>query len=401
MPLPSFEERQAVMNARYTAGTFGGRLRAPSPRPVARTTGQRPTPPSSGLRPATVVVAPSNCSDKSRADVVLTGTNDHTDILLALAGLSNGGRLLILEGDVYFAGLANSFGPGLLVEGMGAGTVVHLTTTGSRLALGGTGGTVRDLLFSAEAPGTSAECLYMSGDYGEAENVIVQNNGAGDQVWGIRQDGLGSRVRACSLLGCSLGVIAVGVKALVEGCYVTGAVNGIQAGQAGRIIGNVVSGATIGSTAPVSGIATGLWCLVEANWVDLFTIGIHCTGTGTVVIDGNRVENCRREGIMVDGGDDLAVVNNLCIGNGTDANNTWANICIGPHVAVANQVNQVMVAGNMCRKGANVNKPRYGLFIEQSATNTYDSGNDLYQSGVTASRQDNGVGTVVGAADRL
>lgn len=93
--------------ARMANGTLGGASASASP-----ATPTAPEPSSTfdsgggGVRSATVIVAPSNASDQSKAgaDVVLTGSGDESGLDDAAALLpAHGGLILITEGDVYLS----------------------------------------------------------------------------------------------------------------------------------------------------------------------------------------------------------------------------------------------------------------------------------------------------------
>lgn len=82
------------------------------------------------LRSSTIIIAAYNSKDKTKADYVCTGSGDHTIINNAInscvTGGSNGGRVLLLEGDYYLSDrliLKNN----VILEGQGEATILNIS----------------------------------------------------------------------------------------------------------------------------------------------------------------------------------------------------------------------------------------------------------------------------------
>lgn len=117
-------ERHDRALTRMVPGTLGGRVESAAP--VAARPPRAPRGGSGGKRFATVVVAPSNASDQSKAgaDIVLDGSGDESGFVSAagmLPSLDELGKILVTEGDVK---LSDSWTvpAGVLLEGYGAAT---------------------------------------------------------------------------------------------------------------------------------------------------------------------------------------------------------------------------------------------------------------------------------------
>lgn len=74
-------------------------------------------------RTATLVVVASNANDTSNGDYFCDGTDDHVQINLALAALTNGGRVLLSEGT-FQIGANLDFLSNTTLEGQGDGTIL-------------------------------------------------------------------------------------------------------------------------------------------------------------------------------------------------------------------------------------------------------------------------------------
>jgi len=106
-----------------------------------------------GIRGATIVIAPSNAADTTRADVVLTGTADQTAINTAIGNLpAAGGRIVFLDGLISVSGAIVINKSNVTLQGQGDGTNIKLANASNAnvIEMGAAAGnhsriTVRDI----------------------------------------------------------------------------------------------------------------------------------------------------------------------------------------------------------------------------------------------------------------
>jgi parallel beta-helix repeat protein len=121
--------------------------------------------------------------------------------------------------------------------------------------------------------------------------------------------------------------------------------------------------------------------------------GIFLNGCSFCAVKDNKVLENGSHGIYVYNSNDNDILDNRCVGNGTQADNTYDNININADSTNPNGDNN-NIQGNTCRKGAGTNKSRYGIAINSSyCDNNLVTNNDLYDSGVSGDLLDNGTGT--------
>ena len=126
--------------------------------------------------------------------------------------------------------------------------------------------------------------------------------------------------------------------------------------------------------------------------------GIHLTGgIGQAIISNNIIRDFGRQGVHVDSAEECSITNNLIMNCGQQTTNTYDGIFLEGG-AIAGTVDQLNVQGNQIR-GSDT---RYGINVSGAgATDNLVTNNDLLFSGVTASFNNTGAGTIVTAGNRL
>lgn len=135
--------------------------------------------------------------------------------------------------------------------------------------------------------------------------------------------------------------------------------------------------------------------IADATGFGATGFGITITTSAGVALRGNTINNCARDGIKLVTVTDSMVTENRVDNCGTVANATYSSIVL------TSTSNNNMVANNICRMPASGNRVAYGLSIEAGCTGNIAVPNDLLNSGVTASFNDAGTGTITTVGNRL
>ena len=157
-----------------------------------------------GAKTATIVVGPSSNSDSTGYDYVTDGTDDDVQIQAAIDALpTNGGRIILREGQYSCTNTINIDKNGVTLQGQGKGTIVKVAAASSLNYLFYLGNNtpsantiIRDIYFD----GNKANVGYLSGIVLNAANENVEILGC------YFVDSLGNCIE-------NLGTI------LVDGCY--------------------------------------------------------------------------------------------------------------------------------------------------------------------------------------
>lgn len=385
------------------------------------------------VRTATFVVAASDSmvQDKTMADYICTGVNDHLVIQAALDALpATGGEVKLLDGtyNIEVSLVMDSY---QTLRGCGYNTVLTTSTalSGIITALGGAGTEKQGIVIAdlrIDAASTAYAGIYWDYvDNSEIRNVWVHDCSFNKGVteWG-----------GIELLNCDFD------KLVGNSC-----------------IDNLISGIQLGDYIAASGICTEI--LIEGNTcqgngyigISLYTSnnntvtdnncqantepGIHLDSSSNNTVTGNTCQGNGEEGIRVNhSSNNNTVTGNTCTENGsgigvTNSNNNTVtgNTCQGNNeqgiyltlssdntvmgntslensqvtnniyddIALTNSSNN-NVQCNTCRAGGLGNKPRYGISIHSSCQNNLFINNDLYDDGFgTASFGDAGILTYV------
>lgn len=332
-----------------------------------------------GTRWATIVVAPSDATTKSKnkADVLLDGTSDATKLQAAietLDGRSTPGRIVILEGTVYLTSAVTIDMSGtttgrLQIVGMGgfgsdtATKITNSSGSNNLFTIGGPSGSTTRVGFNGlNMTSGSGACIATNATAVDIDACSFSGSGRLlDLGGGLSGPYAPSRVRNCSIdtggSSSSRGIVATyqfGIQ--ISGCKITassGRAISIFADAAATmqptIANNRISGSTsaigiyIGSSTDATNtqdfVVTGNWIstfsdgiymegvangLIGGNAISGCVDGIQVTGAGIignskVLISGNYIYNCTSEGVNIDastlGTSDIAVVFNKFRGN--------------------------------------------------------------------------------------
>jgi parallel beta-helix repeat protein len=146
----------------------------------------------------------------------------------------------------------------------------------------------------------------------------------------------------------------------------------------------------------------GQFIKFEGNNVHYNNYGIYFHGPNNSNIINNIISQNNRHGIQIYGAttaynNNNNISNNQFSENGLETNNTYSHILI--YGDGANNV----IQGNVIRAGSQANKAKYGIRLDSSTkaiNRTLVTGNDCYQSGVTAGISNAGTNTSFGAGNR-
>lgn len=350
------------------------------------------------VRSDTYFIAANNAPAhvKKQADKTCSGTNDHVEVLAALAA---GKAVKCSEGTFYFE-QAIALDSNDTFVGSGKNTIFTTTTANLDIitATGSSGSEKTGILladFCIDGDAGSAtndcgiKCTYM--DNSIVRNCWLQDNGE-DGLYFITCDANSITNNICTgntrdgihVATCSFNTISGNVckDNSTEGIDVTG--NNTE--DKNTIIANTCEGNNNGiylcdseSDVVQSNICTGS---NESG------IAVTC-GNHNCTIIGNTCQDNGYNGIALQSSNNLIVSLNLCTENSQDVTNTDSDILLSG-------VAYSLVQGNICRAGDETNKPKYGIDISDAGCDTVKViNNDLYDDGfVTGAYNDAGTGTI-------
>lgn len=418
---------------------------------------------SGGKEYATLVVAASDthATGKATADFVCTGTNDETTIEAALALLDDetgftGGEIVLLEGNYSLGGNITITQNGTHFRGMGFGTRLKPTTSAfaidcrqtdiaiSNLAMVGTNNgsgsftgsgiegissATRQIITGCHfinlatgidhnGSGVLSNCVFNSGvtqadlrvstglAWRATNNLLIRS-------WGTALDiGFGTAMgNVIDSVGGDGGSATIGIRAGGTSGATGGVVGnflynprhvGIQVSSHGAVVGNIIHGIPNNNSGTGIYVVSGTLATICGNIIRDGQIGIHIDiGSSGVVVQGNHVTLCRREGIKLTGSSGTQLTNCTITGNtitfiSTETSNTWDGIFLEAHVDKCN------IQANTIRRPSGSAGNRYGINIAASTCDdNLVTNNDLSLSGQTGSLNDAGTGTITAAGNRL
>lgn len=396
-----------------------------------------------GLRPGRGSSYFIACSDapamhKLMADLVLTGTNDHTTINAFLLA-KGAGDFLFSTGTIFTAGTISTQANSQKLRG-------PIKTSVSIFATNSAGSDAPILLLahgscaaedfqihgnSANNVGrTSMVGLKITANTCNARRVYVFSSaGRGVEVSGAIQEvileyvvsqnsvTLGFLISATAGLGCTLSMCA-SYGAGSVGCQVSGTGHKISnclwyastthgltdTGSFTQIDncefqGNGQFGCSLGGggASLTGGVArsNGWGVIITSGSTATRVTGIvshtnstgiqHDTGAGPAVISGCMVYNNGGYGIYGNA-DYLAVVGNYVALNSTAGNLTWDQLYLDA------SADNCFIAGNKFWRGAAGNRGAVGIRLS-TGSNNYVAANDLFEGGITAEISDSGTNT--------
>ncbi|MNW34043.1 Pectate lyase superfamily protein [compost metagenome] len=303
-------------------------------------------------RAATVVVAASNSSDKTKssADYVCTGTDDQITINNAISELPvEGGKVLLMEG-AYTVSNGIMQPNGVTLEGMGMSTIIRL----------------RDLQSTNVSIIQNADTL--NGNINiEVRNLLIDGN------------------KANAISGVMYGVYYAFVS--------FGKIENV------RVLNMRSSGIHITNNSS-DNIVIGNYCKANKDSGILIS-----SNSGNNTFMSNNCRDNSSNGIFNNSSDNT-IIGNTCSGNSTGISNSGSNNTIignncsnnfGAGISISNgSYNNVQ--NNTVRKGSE--SPTYGIRVNAGSTKNLVTNNDLYESGATAF-SDAGTGTITTAGNRL
>lgn len=328
-------------------------------------------PPSVGQRTATLVVAASNSSPKSKdgADYVCTGTDDQTTINAAIGALPPGsGKLLLLEGLYTVSGSINLVS-NMILEGMGAATIIKLrnnhnasvdVVAGSSI----TNTTIQDLKIDGNKSNQTSGIMRGVWLFTGSANCTI----SGLKVSNLRGDGIyinnssGNTITENTCNGNS-----------GNGIYISGISN------YNTILGNTCSG---NSNIGINVNSIGNYNTIIGNTCSGNSAGIS-TSSSDSTITGNTCSGNSGDGIYINGS------GNTITGNTLNGNS-------GTGIYIDSSGNYNNVQSNTVRRGSAT--PTYGIRVKNNTGNLITN-NDLYDSGTTAF-SNGGTDTITTAGNR-
>ena len=368
------------------------------------------------LRTATFVVAASDSEHKYEADYFCDGTNDQVQIQAAIDALpATGGEVFLLDGT-YNVEVALALDSYQTLRGCGRNTILT-TTTATLDIIMATGGSeteklgilIADLCVDGDAGGatshTGIKWAYV--DYSKISNTWIVDNGE----HGIFLDFsdfneiVGNYVLDSTLSGIRL---QDAHKNTVAANIAEGNDYGIDLTTMSSTCGeNIVAGNTCqgNDTAGISlyeandCTVSGNTCLGNTTYGIALSVAYRDTITGNIiqgntldgiyswseafdcVISSNVIRLNGHHGIYLCGGHNN-VIGNLLLENSQTTDAAYDNIFV-------EDSGYNLISGNICRRGGETNKPRYGINISNDGCDRNCLiGNDLYDSGSTGDLND-------------
>lgn len=392
-----------------------------------------------GKEYATVVVAAADTheSGKATADFVCTGTGDEATLTTALATMTIGGEMVLLEGTYVFDDVWTIDQSEIHIRGMGQGTrldavasgtnpisitadnviLSHMAILGAALfATGVDAGTAARTsiigcylsnFITGISVGTESivsRCFVSGGSVGVTTGAgcrVTDNFLTTQDMYGIETSvgtNPGATVANNTIVSPSIGIQVSGDDTVVSGNTIRlPSDTGINLTSRSVAVGNRIEGS---SSSTAVGIESGGDSIIVGNVIRTVRTGILLNNLGSVA-EGNILRDCRREGIKASSSTDAngvnyVIANNFVFGCGTETNNTYDGILLETRIDKAN------VQGNTVRRGATANRHRYGINIANANCNdNLVTNNDLSDSGTTGSLNDAGTGTITAAGNRL
>ncbi len=326
------------------------------------------------IRTATFVVAASDSVHKYEADYFCDGTNDHVQIQQAIDALpATGGEVVLLDGtyNIEVSLVLDSY---QTLRGCGRSTILTTTTADVDIitAAGGAGTEkveilIADLCVDGNAGGAVNDIgIYWTFvDYSEIRGVYLQNNGE----YGLR------------FFNCDFNNVHDSTFQSNAGDNISVTIGFHNSYMNNIILGGTAAGISIG-TDDFSEIANNIVGENDGR-------GIKVTTSENVRISNNLCYKNGWDGIYTSALNHGTLSNNICIANSQDTDNALDNIRL-------EQSDYNLIEGNLCRQGAEANKPKYGINIRQAPNDkNVVVGNDLYDAGKTANFDDTGTRTIV------
>jgi len=410
-----------------------------------------------GTIAATLTVAASDSSEanKSNADYICSGSNDQVTINSAIAKLTAGGKVLLLEGTYSIAGAINLL-DSVTLAGQGWSTVLQVAAAAARWNYGiiqNVGASdqsagkdkliIRDLRIDGNvsaAPATHIGIYFYSCTDCLVDGVYIHDMSGG----GIEFAGDGGQhnvVTNCHLeniavsAGVGIGLTSVDKSIVSNNKIITcggdaillswvapntcqyntisnNLLEGFDTGDVGDagiwlsseahfcvIEGNVIIGSGSDQTSSY-GIYVEAGCthnIIRGNTIRDVAYGMDLAGSvvGGNLVMGNQVYKTGYDGITISSKNN-AIIGNYVEAAGQAADDTYSCILIsGPN---ADQNN---VQNNTCRQGTETNQPKYGINMDAAPVDkTFVTNNDLLDSGQTGALNDAGTGTNTVAGNR-
>ena len=310
---------------------------------------------ASFARTVTKTVCAFNSLDTANCDYLCDGVNDHVQIQVAIDALpATGGEIRLLDGT-YNVEVTINLDTNQTIRGNGKNTI--LTTSTADLvflsAVGGagtekTGIAITDLQIDGGAGGISDAGIFFNYvDYSFIQNIYSRRH----------TSGAGSHISGVHLLNSDFN----------------------------QIVNNTCQGNGVGIRfiTSTNNIVSGNTC--QGN----IDAGIYFYTSTNNTISGNTCQGNDFTGIFLDTSANNIVSDNTLTENSQDTTNDSDDIYLG-----ASDYNNIQ--GNTCRAGALVNKPRYGINIDDAASDgNLVINNDIYNDAFgTSSLNDSGTGTI-------
>jgi len=305
-----------------------------------------------GAMTATLVIAASDSLNKSAANLVCTGVNDHLAIQEALDALpATGGEVFLLDGT-YNCEVQIDLDSYQTLRGCGRNTILT-TSTADLVFLSAVGGAgtekvhivIADLQIDGGVGRVSNCGIYFEYvDYSLIQNVYSRRHNGSDYYSGVYLDN----------------------------------------SDFNQIVNNICQENNRGicPTNSNNNTISGNTCQGNDG------VGIYFFINGNNTIIGNTCQE-NSYGIYLVDSNSNTIIGNTCLENSQAADNTYDNIFLG-----GSDYN--LIANNVCRQGALGNKPRYGINISDVASDkNIIQGNDLHDAGKTANFNDAGTLTIV------
>lgn len=396
-----------------------------------------------GASTATLIVGPASNADSADYDYTTDGTDDDVQIQAAIDALpATGGKVICREGSYEFGAGVSSSKIGVVLQGVGRGTVFtpenNAIADNSIITLSGAYSSVRDIYFDglSRTPSSGAlsaltisgqnafvsgcdflnwdsDCITGSqGGGGILQNCYFENWNVSDhsQLAIARWDGTvdscyfvpGIGDECVDLQSNSLSVIRNCYFYLPDG-YLSTVVSGaltidgnivevenvvdsaviFSGGAYSRIINNIVYLYSESSSGGGTVIDCGQMSTISNN-VIIGSEGFAIYASNDCNVTGNVIDGCAEIAIRV--GSNSTVTGNRIIDPGQLTNNTYDAIYLA-------SIDRCSITGNRITSTA-TNKMRYGINISNSACDKNIVSNNIITGGVTGQFNDAGTGTV-------
>ena len=329
----------------------------------------------------TVAASDSSIEGKTNADYICNGVHDEVIINTAIAKLTAGGKVLLLEGTFNTEASINLLSD-VTLEGSGWGTIID----GSLFAAPN-----ENIIANADSVGGNSKIIILNlrivGNVTHAQNVGIELDNVADciirnlYVYQCGNQGIAIRnsdhviIQDCICDGCDDSGVFLDTSTY---CIV-----------ANNLVRNNVSVTSPGIRTDALGVMDG-HNVVKGNIVENCGIGLQID-LGYDVVIGNSIHVTQHHGIFAVASN-LMIMNNVVVGAGQLADNTYDGIRLTDGDYSCIQANLVRRAG--------ANDTKYGINIQAGSNNNLVTNNDLYNSGQTADLQDDGTATITVAGNR-